>query len=52
MRASMHGEVADTRSKEKRQCLHTGYVHSRIVMISMLLVRCRASFGASLSSHE
>ena len=36
MRASMHGEVADTRSKEKRQCMHTGYVHSRIAMISML----------------
>ena len=30
MRASMHGEVADTRSKKKRQCMHTGYVHSRI----------------------
>ena len=36
MRACMHGEVADTQSKEKRQCLNTGYVHSRIAMIRML----------------
>jgi len=29
MRASMHGEAADTRSIGKRWCLHTSHVHSR-----------------------
>ena len=36
MRTSIHGEVADTVSKEKRQSLHASYADSRWSVVASM----------------